>query len=146
MAPRLRLIVIAALILVLAACAPPWAKHDYGASDFLSAIRRSGADVAVVGSVESSQLSVRGQAAQIDDARVEIYQYATIAAARADAKLISPDGLSASRPGGTVTLQTSDPVHWYMRGLVIVFYAGKDTSTTYLLDQVLGEQFAGAKV
>jgi hypothetical protein len=54
--------------------------------------------------------------------------------------IVSPDGSSV----GKSTLPADKPVHFYRKGKVIALYRGDKESTLKILDEILGEPFAGS--
>src|SRR5260221_6087519 len=76
-------------------------------------------------------LSISGHLLSVSGERVEVYEYASAAAAAGDAKNISADARLVKTP------------HVYKSGRVIVQYAGLNSGVITLLVKTLGPQFAG---
>ena len=72
-------------------------------------------------------------------ADLQLFEYGSASAARADAQRISSDG------SGTATTKISwvGPPHFFLKGRVMVLYVGSDPAVLTLLQSLLGPQFAG---
>lgn len=76
---------------------------------------------------------------KVNGAAVQAFEYASPAAAQADAARINPDG------SGTVTTLVSwvGRPHFYRTGPLLVLYVGSEGNVIGPLEAVLGQQFAG---
>ena len=72
-------------------------------------------------------------------ADVQLFEYASAAAAGADAHQIRADGSGTA----TTIVDWIAPPHFFLKGRVLVIYVGKDRGAVNLLTSVLGSQFAG---
>lgn len=70
---------------------------------------------------------------------VQVFQYSNIAAAAAQAALVSPDGSTV----GTSKFHWIGPPHFYRQGKLLVLYVGDNGKVLKALEAVLGRQFAG---
>lgn len=70
---------------------------------------------------------------------VQVFQYSNIAAATAQADLVSPDGGTV----GTTKLHWVGLPHFYKQGKLLVLYVGDNGNVLKALEAVLGRQFAG---
>jgi len=70
---------------------------------------------------------------------VQVFPYASAAAAQAQAALVSRNGSTV----GTTKLHWIGPPHFYRQGRLLVLYVGSDDQVLKALDAVLGRQFAG---
>lgn len=152
-APVILLITVA--LVACGAAAPRSAggpAQDY--AGLVNTLRAAGATVVEEGTVAQPLLSVSGTVLTVNGERVQTFEYATSAAAAADANGISADGTTACHPrtwmGIPVEQQCASadfiaPIHWYESGRLIVLYVGSSASLTTLLRDALGPQFAGAQ-
>ncbi len=102
-------------------------------------LRAAGATVSPSGEITQPFFTVKGQVIKVNGYDVQVFEYATVEAADAEATQVSPDGTSI---GTSIVLWVATP-HFYKRGQVIVLYVGDDTDVIKPLKAVLGEQFAG---
>ncbi|HXN02933.1 MAG TPA: hypothetical protein VN973_13740 [Candidatus Dormibacteraeota bacterium] len=72
-------------------------------------------------------------------ADVQLFEYASAAAAAADAHQIRADGSPA-----TTIVDWVAPPHFFLKGRVLGIYVGRDPAIINLLTSVLGSQFAGS--
>jgi hypothetical protein len=118
---------------------------------FVDALRAAGYAVAIVGKVQQPFLRVPGTVLQLSGpdlrgpAELQSYNYDErdigtdgLAAARADADQIQPDG----QPRGARVTWTGPP-HFFRSERVLVLYVGDDPAVLRLLTTLLGPQFAG---
>lgn len=111
-------------------------------TDYISlidALRGTGVTVEPAGHVDQPIFSVGGQVINLNDERVQVFEYATPSGADAEAMLISPDG----REIGTTMVTWVDSPHFYRAGRVIVLYVGESATVISSLETALGPQFAG---
>jgi hypothetical protein len=73
-------------------------------------------------------------------ADVQLFEYASAAAAGADAHQIRADGSGTA----TTIVDWVAPPHLFLKGRELVIYVGKDPAVVNLLTSVLGSQFAGS--
>ena len=73
-------------------------------------------------------------------ADVQLFEYASAAAAGADAHRIRADGSGTA----TTIVDWVAPPHFFLKGRVLVIYIGKDRVVVSLLSSLLGAQFAGS--
>lgn len=112
-------------------------------------LRAAGATVETQGTAgDTYGLHGRGRALLVNAARVEVYEYSDAAGAEADAQHISADGTTFRWQGSfgsehVVTVDFVAPPHWYRAGRILVLYVGADASIGALLEQQLGQPFAG---
>lgn len=111
---------------------------------FVDALRGQGLRVEILGTVsqvyfepEGTRLGVSGGAI-VGTAEVQSYNYKTVAAARADAEQLGPDGNPS-----TTMITWIGPAHFYRKERVIALYVGDDGAVTSVLTSLLGPQFAG---
>ena len=141
------------LFLALAGCAAaptggpapsPVVSHGGAVKDQVSlidALRQKGATVEIAPDpVEQPFFSVAGTSVVVNDAPVQVYEYANENEAAAQAAKISPDGYEI---GGTTMVTWIEPPHFFRTGRIIVLYVGTDEKTLALLTELLGAQFAG---
>lgn len=73
-------------------------------------------------------------------ADLQLFEYSTASAARADAGRISSDGTETA----TTKINWVAPPHLFMKGRVMVIYVGSDPAVLSVLRDVLASQFAGS--
>ncbi len=83
---------------------------------------------------------VEGMILDVDGEGIQVFEYPNVAAAEAQARLVSADGtqVGKSKPRWVGT------PHFFQKGRLLVVYLGDNTRTMELLKTVLGPQFAGA--
>jgi len=115
------------------------------AASFIARLRAGGATVSEDQYTLLKQpfLSVTGHLLSVNGERVEVYEYASVAAAEQDAKNISADACLVKTPQGSMMMDWPGPPHVYKHGRVIVLYAGLNAGVIKLLVNTLGPQFAG---
>jgi len=84
-------------------------------------------------------VSVRAVRLQVDGENVHAFEFATTAAAEAEALGISADGHVV----GTAQVSWISDPHFYRSDRLIVLYVGRSERITNALRQVVGPQFAG---
>ena len=116
------------------------------------ALRATGASVqpgAAVSEMSQFPFAVPGQLFQINSDQVQIYLYATAAAAAMDAAHISADGFTFTPPADAttepITVDWVDTPHFFQQDQLLVLYVGDDQLTLTYLETVLGPQFAGGE-
>ena len=141
-----RLLLLIALLLT--ACGTVPQSHGGPVQDQVSLIDalRKSATVDITGSIgqpflhpDSGTTVKLSRGTLAAPADVQLFEYASAAAAGADAHQIRADG------SGTATTQISwvAPPHFFLKGRVLAIYTGSDSAVISLLSSVLGPQFAG---
>ena len=82
--------------------------------------------------------STNAQVVLVNSEHINVFEYATSAAAESDAAKVSADGSSV----GSTIITWVGPPHFYKSGLLIVTYAGSADSVIQPLEAVLGKPFA----
>lgn len=150
---KLSIIVMLIITYLAAACSPapviairhtptPMVSHGSQVTDYaslLDELRRVGAAVEPNGTVEQTFFSVKGQILAVNGQEVQVFEYASVEEADAQAALVSPAGSSI----GTNQVSWVDTPNLFKAGRLIVLYIGSDGVTLDHLSQVLGLQFAG---
>jgi hypothetical protein len=131
--------------LALVACGtdvdgPDEARPVTSYASLMDALRSAGAAVASGDPVSQVFLSADGRFLRVNGQDVQVFEYASVGAAEADAGRVSPDGETI----GTTHVSWIAPPHFYRSGPVIALYVGSDTSVLRALEAVLGRQFAGS--
>ncbi len=131
-------------IVGLAGCTSeePPVSHGGPVTDYVSLIdnlRQAGATVEPAGEIIQDFFSVRGQVIKVNGDDVQVFQYGDKTAAEAEESLVSPDGSSI----GTSMPFWVGPPHFYKADRLIVLYVGDNTGVIDVLEDELGQQFAG---
>jgi hypothetical protein len=108
-------------------------------ASLLEHLRARGLAARVEDDVEQPFFSAKGKALAIGDEHVQVFEYATPAAAVAEAARVSPDGMTV----GTTKVHWLGPPHFYRSGRLLVLYIGTDREVQEALEAALGPQFAG---
>ncbi|MDP2729524.1 MAG: hypothetical protein Q8O55_03460 [Dehalococcoidales bacterium] len=111
-------------------------------------LREAGATVEEAGETElpgagTPIFSVTSKITSVNEENIWMLEFSDEATAKAEAKFVSPDGFNLSGPGIGVHVDWIAPPHWYNKGRIIVLYVGRNQATIDLLENLLGEQFAG---
>ncbi len=123
-------------------------SHDGPVADQVSLIdhlRGKGLTVETAGNVQQPFFTAQGTLLRISGgeltqpADVQVFDYETAEAAKADVRQIGPDGSPR-----TMMITWVAPPHFFHRERVVVLYTGTDPAVLTLLAEVLGPQFAGA--
>ncbi len=136
---------IVSLVVVLAACGgetEPVVSHGGPVTDYVSLVdglRAVGATVESAGTVDQPFFSVQGQLIAVDGEDVQVFEYEDAASVEDAAGDVSADGGSV----GTSMISWLAAPHFYKKARLLVLYVGDDTNVMQLLEDVLGEQFAG---
>jgi len=142
-----RLLVIIGLLLTACGTAPQ--SHGGPVQDQVSLIDalRKSVTVDISGTVAQPflhpqsgttvRLSGTALAAPAD---VQLFEYASATDAQADAHQIRADGSGTA----TTIVDWVAPPHFFLKGRVLVIYAGNDSAVVSLLRNLLGAQFAGS--
>ena len=84
-----------------------------------------------------------------EKAPINVWEYRDEEAALTEVEFISRDGFDIRRPPGPDDEGFAGhydwiaPPHWYQSGKIIVLYVGETLELRILLNELLGEQFAG---
>ena len=117
-------------------------SHGGPVTDYVSLIdnlRATGATVEPSGKISQPFFFVEGQVISINGVEVQVFEYADIAVADAEANLVSHDGSSI----GTSMVNWVATPHFYKTGKLIMLYVGDNMTVISTLETVLGPQFAG---
>lgn len=130
--------------LILSACASPAAVEEpaatqngaaAGYTELVDALSAAGATVEQADPVEQAFFSVPGQRILVNDAEIQVFEYAGEAARQVESDQISPDGSSI----GTTMVTWIDQPNFWANGRLIVLYVGTDAAIIELLTDVLGD-------
>jgi len=110
---------------------------DY--ASLIKSLRALGSDATAVGDAEQPFFSVTGNMIKVHGEDVQVFQYANVAAAQAEAAPISRDGMSV----GTRKIFWVGAPHFFKKEKLLVLYVGDNAKVLKTLEAVLGEQFAG---
>ncbi len=136
-------IVILAVMTIACGGAPATVvSHGGPVTDYVSLIdglRAAGATVEPAGTVDQPFFSVQGLMIAVDGGDVQVFEYADAASMEEAAGDVSADGGSV----GTSMIGWVEPPHFYKMAKLLVLYVGSDGGVMQLLEDVLGEQFAG---
>jgi hypothetical protein len=105
----------------------------------IKSLRALGAGATAAGDVEQPFFSIKGAMIKVHGEDVQVFQYATAAAADAEAAPISRDGMAV----GTRKIFWVGAPHFYKQGRLLVLYVGNSEKVLKTLEAVLGQQFAG---
>ncbi len=111
-------------------------------TDYVSLIdnlRQAGATVEPAGEMTQPFFAVTGNIIVVNGGDVQVFEYADVDTAEAEAELVSPDGSSV----GTSMIGWVATPHFYKTDRLIVLYVGDSEAVTDALEAVLGQQFAG---
>lgn len=116
--------------------------HSGPIVDYVSlvdALRATGATVEPVEGLQQPFFDPLAQVVEVNGERVQIFEFSDEEAAVAAAETVSPGGSSI----GTTMLTWQDTPHFYRVDRLIVLYVGSDEDMLTLLQQAVGEPFAG---
>ena len=119
----------------------PDATMNY--ASMVAFLRAEGMTVLDGGPISQSFLSVEGTKARVNGSLIQVFEYGTPEAARADAQTVQPDGSTFKRDNQLISVDWIGPPHFFRSGRIIVLYIGQDEAALKLLQQQLGNQFAG---
>ena len=135
--------------LILSACAnaststPPAASREPLAvedtASLIAALEASGATAETGESIVQEFFSPEGSIIKVNGADVQVFEYESAEAMENEASQVASDGGSV----GTSMMMWMDTPHFYKAGRIIVLYIGSDGTVLSLLEQALGQQFAG---
>jgi hypothetical protein len=121
---------------------PGMASHGNligGHVEFVDALRAAGATVEPTEPITQAFFTPEGNILKVNGADVQVFEYENEEAMQSEASQVAPDGGSI----GTTMVTWVETPHFYKAGRIIVLYVGNDESVLGLLEQVLGQQFAG---
>lgn len=101
--------------------------------------RAAGANVAFSIRLTQPFFSVGGIVLTVNGEDLQVFEYPDEASVQADADAISPD---ANVINGEDMAWIAPP-HFYSRANLMILYMGDNADTLLLIEQVIGEQFAG---
>ncbi|MBN1815522.1 MAG: hypothetical protein JXA14_27060 [Anaerolineae bacterium] len=102
-------------------------------------LQARGSTVRTAGDLTQPFFSVDGQVLRVSGHDVQVFEYPNAAAAGSEAAQVLSDGSVI----GTTMVNWVSPPHFYRSGKLVVIYVGDDAELLALLEEVLGEQFAG---
>lgn len=148
---RLLVITLALIGIFVIGCNSPQVM-DYGR--LVDRLREAGATLEEAGETElpgagEPIFSVTSKTIKVNGENISVLEYSDEARAETEAKFISPDGFSLTRPpdsksdGSVAMVDWIAPPHWYQSGRIIVLYVGRNQKIIDLLESALGPQFAG---
>jgi len=105
----------------------------------IKSLRALGAGATGVGQVDQPFFSTPGRMIKVHGEDVQVFQYASTAAADAEATPISRDG----RAVGTRKIHWIGSPHFFKKGKLLVLYVGDSDKVLGSLEAVLGQQLAG---
>ena len=124
--------------------------HAMNYTQLIARLRHAGATVVPTNDVSQPFLDVPGHIVKVNNEQIQVYEYASVSDAYAEASHISPDGSTftnnSANAGSTsnTVVDWAMPPHFYKKGRVLVIYVGTNNQMLQLLTKVLGAQFAGA--
>ena len=116
--------------------------HGGPIEDYVSAVdalRFTGATVEPAESLDQPFFDPQAQVVEVNGERVQIFVFDSEGAAAEAAGTVSAGGSSV----GTTMLTWQDTPHFYRANRVIFLYVGSDQDVLDLLQEALGEPFAG---
>lgn len=117
--------------------------HIVDADTMVGALQAHGTVVKWGGTVAQPFFSVEGVLMRIDGEDVQVYEYASADAARADASRITPEGNGVYFDSAATFVEWIDTPHLYTSGRLIVVYVGHEPAVLDALEGMLGAPFAG---
>lgn len=106
-----------------------------GYVELVDALRAAGATVEPAEEIEQAFFGVMGQKILVNEAEIQVFEYADETARKADSDQISADGTNI----GTSMVTWVDQPNFWAKGRLIVLYVGKNAAAIDLLSGVLGE-------
>jgi hypothetical protein len=110
---------------------------DY--ASLLADLRAKGLRAEFSGKIVQPFFTVAGRVIQVNGQDLQVFQYPDAARAKAQAALVSPDGLAVA----TTKVHWLAPPRFYKRGKLLVIYLGDDGDVLKILEAALGPHFAG---
>ena|ERR1700694_4068909 len=119
-----------------------------GYNELVVQLKAAGATVVPGSNVTQPFMTVEGRTLTVNGEQLQVFEYASVQDANAQASTISPDGtkfttVSSSGQHGASIVDWVKPPHLYTSGRVIVIYTGTSNPVMNLLVKILGKQFAG---
>ena len=137
--------IVFATLTVSSCSANPVEPDELASTDALvQALKQQDAAVTWAGELPPlaySFFSVRAQRILVNNADVQVFEYASAARADRDAAQISPTGT----PIGQSQISWMDTPHFYKRDRLIVLYVGHSADILRALEAVLGPPFAAGR-
>jgi len=139
------------IALLLTACGTVQGPQSHGGPvqdqiSLIDALRSKNLTVDISGGVSQPFLSPQsGTTVRLSGgplttvADLQIFEYGSASAASADAHQIRADGSG----NATTIVDWVAPPHFYLKGRVLVIYVGSDPAVLFLLQSLMGAQFAG---
>jgi hypothetical protein len=115
----------------------------------INQLQTSGATVVQASDGAEVPLTGTEQSIKVNGDVVDVYMYESPQQANADAAGIAPDGQQVSEGVGSDHITMKIPMahsslHFYKKGLLIVFYDGSNERVINFLQSALGSQIAGS--
>jgi len=139
--------IVVAIVIVTIAILGPKPVTDY--STLLRYLRDSGASIGEAGEIHQyAFLDIEGRRVTVNESTIEVYEYANSEVMESEASCVWSDGYSITKDleGGRSMVKGVgwiDTPHFYKAGRIIIIYIGNNSSMISLLENALGEQFAG---
>lgn len=138
--------IVVVVVVVVIATLGPKPVTDY--STLLRYLRDSGASIEEKGEIDEQFFDIVGRKVAVNAINIEVYEYENAEAMELEASCVSPDGFGITKELGDGKKSIKGvgwiaPPHFYKAGRIIVFYCGDNDSIISLLENALGEQFAG---
>lgn len=89
--------------------------------------------------IEQPFFSVQAQVLIINGGEVQVFEYDDTLARQTEAGQVGTDGSSV----GTTMITWIGKPHFFQTGRILVIYVGEDLGIIEILEDILGEQFAG---
>jgi hypothetical protein len=124
--------------LLLAACSPAGQAREMDLDGLALALSQAGGAVQEGGEVSQEFFQAPGRLLRVNEAEVQVFQYASVEARQSDSSLIGPGGSEI----GTMMVTWVDRPNFWASGRLIVLYVGQDEAVISLLSQVLGDPIA----
>ena len=137
--------IVSAALAVCSCAANPLAPDEFASTDALvRALQQRGLSVMRAGALPRSAypfFSVAAQRVVVNDADVQVFEYADVTRAESDASRISPTGT----PIGQSQISWMDTPNFYRRDRLVVLYVGHAADIMRALEAVLGPPFAAGR-
>jgi hypothetical protein len=123
-------------------------QKTMGYNELVAQLKAAGATVVPGSHVTQPFMTVEGRTLTVNGEPLQVFEYASLQDANAQASMVSPDGtkfttVSSSGQHGASIVDWVKPSHLYTSGRVIAIYLGTNTTVVHLLVKILGKQFAG---
>ncbi len=106
---------------------------------FVEELGSLGIPIKIGGGVSQPFFTPQGQIVKLHGEDVQVFEYGSEEEAINEGKLVSADGSSV----GTTMITWVDTPHFFQAGRIIALYVGKDPQVIEILNELLGNQFAG---